>query len=82
VDEVRIPSSGDPFTAKPAPRRDADTVETHYAGLGRLYACAGCGEGFPRPRFVVLVEGNHDDLTFFHGDMICAECADNAGVAR
>ena len=30
---------------------------------------------------VECVEGNHDNLTYFHGDRLCRGCADGAGVA-
>jgi hypothetical protein len=43
--------------------------------------CAGCGRRFRHRELVALVEGNHDDLTYFDGDLLCRTCADNAGVA-
>ena len=42
--------------------------------------CSGCGLRFRRGELVELHEGNHDDLTYFHGDLLCSECADAAGV--
>ncbi len=42
--------------------------------------CAGCEERFPERELVELCEGNHDDLTYFDGDLLCGECADGAGV--
>jgi len=45
-------------------------------------ACAGCGRRFRRRELVELHEGNHDDLTYFHGDLLCPTCADGAGVER
>jgi hypothetical protein len=42
--------------------------------------CAGCGLRFRRRELVDLVEDNHDDLTYFHGDHLCRSCADAAGV--
>jgi hypothetical protein len=43
-------------------------------------ACAGCGLRFRRRELVECVEGNHDNLTYFDGDLLCPTCADNAGV--
>jgi hypothetical protein len=43
--------------------------------------CSGCGRRFRRRELVELVEGNHDDLTYFDGDHLCPSCADAAGVA-
>jgi len=63
---------GDPFAA--APRHDTQDSPV------RLYACAGCAERFPRRELIELHEDNHDNLTYFHGDQLCGECADNAGV--
>ena len=48
----------------------------------RTAACAGCGSRHPRRELVELHEDNHDDLTYFHGDRLCASCADGAGVMR
>ena len=42
--------------------------------------CAGCGRRFRRRELVELVEGSHDDLTYFDGDHLCRSCADAAGV--
>ena len=42
--------------------------------------CAGCGRRFRHRELVECVEGNHDDLTYFDGDLLCPGCADNAGV--
>lgn len=44
--------------------------------------CSGCRCRFPRRELVELHEDNHDNLTYFHGDRLCEECADRAGVAR
>ena len=43
-------------------------------------ACAGCGGRSPRRDMVECVEGGHDGLTYFDGDLLCPTCADNAGV--
>jgi len=42
--------------------------------------CAGCGHRFRHQELTELHEDNHDNLTYFHGDRLCRECADNAGV--
>jgi len=39
--------------------------------------CSGCGRRF---RHRELTEDNHDNLTYFHGDLLCGACADGAGV--
>ncbi len=44
--------------------------------------CSGCGRRFRHRELVECVEGNHDGLTHFDGDLLCPECADAAGVAR
>ena len=43
--------------------------------------CAGCGHRFRHRELVECVEGNHDNLTYFDGDLLCRTCADNAAVA-
>jgi hypothetical protein len=42
--------------------------------------CSGCGRRFRHRDLTECVEGNHDDLTYFDGDLLCPECA-AAGVA-
>jgi ribosomal protein S14 len=44
--------------------------------------CAGCGHRFHLRDLIELHEDNHDNLTYFHGDRLCQECADKAGVIR
>ncbi len=44
--------------------------------------CDGCGLRFKPGDLVELNEDNHDNLSRFHGDMLCRECADAAGVMR
>ncbi len=44
--------------------------------------CAGCGRRFRHRELTECVESNHDDLTYFDGDLLCPECADNSGVLR
>jgi hypothetical protein len=41
--------------------------------------CAGCSKRFPR-REMVEVHEEHDSLTFFVGDAVCASCALAHGV--
>jgi hypothetical protein len=43
--------------------------------------CAGCGARFQHRELTECIEGNHDDLTYFDGDLLCQGCADNAGVS-
>jgi hypothetical protein len=57
-------------------RRDAGSVDAKTA------SCSGCGERFPFRDLIELHEDNHDNLTYFHGDRLCRECADVAGVIR
>jgi len=64
-----ISVAGDPFKA--AAKRRARTAE-----------CDGCRKRFPRGELIELHEDNHDNLTYFHGDRLCGECADAAGVIR
>ena len=42
--------------------------------------CSGCGRRFRHRELVECACGNHDDLTYFDGDLLCPSCADNAGV--
>ncbi len=44
--------------------------------------CAGCGRRFRHRELVELHEDNHDNLTYFDGDLLCPTCADNAGVSE
>lgn len=43
--------------------------------------CSGCGGCFAGRELVELHEDNHDNLTYFDGDLLCRTCADSAGVA-
>jgi hypothetical protein len=43
--------------------------------------CSGCGRRFRHRELTECACGNHDDLTYFDGDLLCPECADAAGVA-
>jgi hypothetical protein len=47
----------------------------------KLAVCSGCGGKYPRKELIELHEDNHDNLTYFHGDMICRSCADAASVS-
>jgi hypothetical protein len=42
--------------------------------------CSGCGRRFRHRELLEVLEGSHDDLTYFDGDLLCPACADNAGV--
>src|SRR4051794_32859639 len=44
--------------------------------------CSGCGRRFRHRELVECVEGDHDDLTYFDGDLLCPGCADDASVSR
>ena len=44
--------------------------------------CSGCGRRFRHRELTECVEGSHDNLTYFDGDLLCPGCADNAGVDR
>ncbi len=48
----------------------------------RRVSCSGCGVCYRRSALVELDEDNHDDLTYFHGDLLCGPCCDRAGVVR
>ena len=41
--------------------------------------CAGCSEPTPR-RDLIEVREDHESLTYFEGDLLCEDCALNAGV--
>jgi len=45
-----------------------------------LATCDGCGVRFDHRTLIELHEDNHDNLTYFHGDQICQECAQDSGV--
>ena len=66
VDATRIPPSGDPFTVK----------QSQAAAK-----CAGCGKVSPRRDLIVVHEGRHDNLVYFHGDKLCRRCARRNGVS-
>jgi hypothetical protein len=44
--------------------------------------CDGCGERFLLRELIEPHEDNHHNLTYFHSDSLCRECADAAGVIR
>jgi hypothetical protein len=46
----------------------------------RTTRCAGCGGEGTRREMVHLHEENHDNLTFFHGELVCKPCARRKGV--
>jgi len=68
VDTTRIPPAGDPFTIKQAEPAAGE-------------ACAGCRETLRRRELVVVNEGMHDNLVYFHGDKLCRPCARCNGVS-
>ncbi len=92
----RVPSASDPetvyiVTLKPEScpcedhHRTKKTCIHLYAATyvkAKTATCDGCRQRTPRRDLVELHEGNHDNLTYFHGDRVCQECADRAGVIR
>ncbi|MDP9484500.1 MAG: hypothetical protein M3Q49_01690 [Actinomycetota bacterium] len=48
----------------------------------RRVSCSGCGARYRRSALVELDEDNHDNLTYFHGDLLCGPCCDGTGVVR
>jgi hypothetical protein len=46
----------------------------------KVAVCSGCGGKYPHRELIELTEGNHDNLTYFHGDHLCRSCANDAGV--
>jgi hypothetical protein len=46
----------------------------------KVAVCSGCGGKYPHRELIELTEGNHDNLTYFHGDNLCRSCANDAGV--
>jgi hypothetical protein len=63
-----------------APRKgvDEDTVETHFAGLERLYACENCGRALSRKKLVEVTPDNSDGMHPF-GLRVCRSCARRGG---
>ncbi len=50
------------------------------AGRKPSSSCDGCGAAVPRRELVELDEDNHDNLTYFHGDLLCRGCARDTGI--
>ena len=50
------------------------------AARRRVVPCMGCGARHERRDMVELSEGEHDGLTFFDGDVVCAACAAEVGA--
>jgi len=67
VDTIRISPAGDPFTVKKP--------------IGRTAKCAGCRRRFSRRELVIVHEGMHDNLVYFHGAPLCRPCARRNGVS-
>jgi len=61
---------------RPSPASVGGSDGTHEGGG----MCSGCSGRFAGRDLVELTEDNHDNLTFFHGDMLCPECAHSHGV--
>jgi hypothetical protein len=66
MDTTRIHPAGDPFSAK----QSEPTVK-----------CTACRQRFSRREIVVVHEGMHDNLVYFHGDKLCHRCARRNGVS-
>lgn len=66
----------------PSPAVLAVEAEIERERERRRVECSGCGARYRRSALVELDETNHDDLTYFHGDLLCGSCGDLAGVAR
>ena len=64
MDTRRIPPAGDPFTVRQEPSAK----------------CTGCRQRFSRRALIVVHEGMHDNLIYFHGDKLCRPCARRNGV--
>ena len=41
----------------------------------------GCRQRFSRREIIVVHEGMHDNLVYFHGDKVCKPCARRNGIA-
>jgi hypothetical protein len=65
MDTTRIPPAGDPFTVKQ---------------VQPTAKCAGCRHEISRRDLVIVNEGRHDGLVYFHGDKLCRSCARRNGV--
>jgi len=49
-----------------------------FLTIVRIVGAAQC---FADRELVEVLEGNHDELTYFDGDQLCRMCADSAAVA-
>jgi hypothetical protein len=73
-------------TCADLPRASLGEVCKHTTAATIAHAktaeCAGCGGRRSRRELVECDSeaGNHDNLTYFDGDLLCLSCADNAGV--
>ncbi len=65
-------------------RRGKACKHLYAAEMARVKtaACDGCGRRLPRRELTELNEDNHDNLTYFHGQQLCPECAAAAGVLQ
>lgn len=62
--------------------RACDEVLSEAEAERRRIECSGCGARYRRSALTELDEDNHDNLTYFHGDLLCNPCCDRVGVAR
>jgi hypothetical protein len=72
------PVSGLEHVSGVATRVLVDTAASEAASEG---VCSGCGGHFAGRDLVELTEDNHDNLTYFHGDVVCFSCAAEVGAA-
>jgi hypothetical protein len=68
----------------PAKEQTVDTTSiretTPEVLLEKPLKCAGCGQSFLKEQHITVHEGRHDNLHFFHGDLVCRPCARANGV--
>ena len=63
----------------PEGETDKHVVAAKYK-KARTATCSGCGERVRHRDLVELHEDNHDNLTYFDGDLLCRGCASAADV--
>ena len=66
----------------PSPAVLAVEAEIERERDRRRVECSGCGARYRCSALVELDEDNHDNLTHFHGELLCGSCCDLAGVVR
>ena len=66
--------------ASPALQGPLERAVGQQVGAQKSPAAVG-KDRFSSRELTKLTEDNYDNLTYFDGDRLCQECADNAGVA-